>query len=137
MYTLDEIITFIKARTGADKVEEADDIEENLGCTGDDFDELITAYAEKFKVDMSSYLWYFHAVEEGSWNSIGSIFFKSLDKRVEHIAVTPIMLLEFADKGTWDVKYPEHNLPKRRYDILINQVVVLIFIIYVVYSCSK
>jgi hypothetical protein len=31
------------------------------------------------------------------------------------------MLLDFANKGKWDITYPDHRLPKKRYDILINQ----------------
>jgi len=75
MYSLEEIITFVEEQTGSEQVKETDDIEEDLGCTGDDFDELMMAYADQFKVDMSSYLWYFHTVEEGSWNSFGGMFF--------------------------------------------------------------
>lgn len=47
------------------------------------------------------------------------------------------MLLDFANKGIWDLKYSKHSLPKSRYDIYINQALVIRFIIYVIYSCSK
>ncbi len=56
MYTLDGIICFVEEKTGANNVRQSDDIYNDLGCVGDDFHELIEAYAEKYTVDMSSYL---------------------------------------------------------------------------------
>lgn len=85
-------------------------------------------------MDISSCLWYFHCGEEGSWNNIGGTFFKSPDERVKHIAVTPDMLSEFAKIGKWNIDYPDHKLPKRRYDILINQLLILAFIIFLIYK---
>ena len=111
-------------------MKENDDICKDLGCGGDDFQELIEEYARKFKVDRSAYLWYLHAGEEGRWNSIGSLFFKPPYKKVEHIPVTPQLLLEFANAGKWGMNYPEHRLSKRRYDMLMNQLVVGLLIIY-------
>lgn len=130
MYTLDGIICFVEEKTGANNVRQSDDIYNDLGCVGDDFHELIEAYAEKYTVDMSSYLQYFHADEEGGWNSIGGIFIKAPYKRVKRIPVTPLLLLDFAHKRKWTIDYPEHNLPIRRYDILSNQFLVIILITY-------
>lgn len=76
---------------------------------------------------MDSYLWYFHTRGEG-WN-IGSIFFKPPNKRVEQITITPSMLTKFAESGVWDVDYPNHSVPKRRYDLIINQVIVIIIVL--------
>jgi hypothetical protein len=132
MVELAEIVAFIKDQTGCDKVAENSDITEDLGVYGDDFDELIVNFSKKFNVDISSCLWYFHCCEEG--NSIGGAFFKSPDKRVKHIPVTPLMLFEFAQKGKWDIQYPDHKLPKRRYDILINQVLIVGFVIFLIYK---
>jgi hypothetical protein len=40
--------------------------------------------------------------------------------------VTPKILFDFFQKGKWDLEYPEHSIPKKRYDILINQIVLFI-----------
>ncbi len=134
MVEISEIIKFLEDKTGTDHVSEHCDITIDLGVDGDDFDELIMEFGRKYKVDISSCIWYFHCGEEGSWNSVGRTFFKSLDERVKHISVTPAMLSEFAKTGKWSIEYPAHKLPKSRYDILINQVLVLAFVIYLIYK---
>ncbi|MBK7307659.1 MAG: DUF1493 family protein [Chitinophagaceae bacterium] len=130
-----EIIEFLKDRTGTDVVTENSDIANDLGVDGDDYDELISEFSKKYSVDISSFLWYFHCSEEGSWNSIGGSFFKSPDKRVTHIPVTPIMLAEFTKVGKWNLQYPEHSVPKRRYDIVIYQFLILAIIVFIFYKC--
>src|SRR5690606_6725679 len=114
---------FLKERTGADNVLENSDIANDLGVDGDDYDELVYEFSKKYNVDVSSCLWYFHWSEEGSWNSIGGSVFRPPDKRVEHIPVTPLMLSEFSKAGKWNIEYPYHELPKRRYDSIINQII--------------
>lgn len=137
MYELEEIRNFIADKTGADlpEVTEDCDIHDDLGCTGDDFDELMQAYSSTYNVDMSTYLWYFHTDEEGQ--NIGTTFFKSPRERITHIPVTPRLLLDFANKGFWDVHYPEHKLPKRRYDIIITQVLIALLVVYLIYRCTR
>lgn len=132
-----EIIEFLKVQTGADDITEYSDIVNDMGADGDDYDELVYEFSNKYNVDISSYLWYFHCSEEGSWNSIGGSFFKSPDNRVEHISVTPMMLADFTKVGKWDLQYPEHSLPKRRYDIMINQFLIFAFIVFILYRCTS
>lgn len=136
MIELAEIVKFLKDQTGCDKIFENSDVTEDLGVDGDDFDDLVVTFSKKFNVDISSCLWYFHCGEEGNWNSIGGAFFESPDRRVKHIPVTPLMLLEFAQKGKWDIQYPDHKLPKRRYDILINQALIVGFVVFLIYKCT-
>lgn len=135
MYSQRQIDDFIKEKIGINELRESDDLLNDKGVCGDDFHELIDEYSTTFNVDMSCYLWYFHADEEG-WN-IGGFFFKPPYERVTHISVTPAMLLYCANKGYWDIQYPPHKLPKRRWDIFINQVMVIIFISLIIYSCLK
>ena len=128
MPTTNEIIDFVKETTGWDNITKDTDIFDN-GIVGDDFHELIEKFAEKYSVDMTNYLWYFHADEEGwSW-SFGKLFFAPPYKRVQRIAVTPSLLTEFANKGKWDIEYPKHNIPEKRYDLLINKFVFPIMIV--------
>jgi hypothetical protein len=69
-------------------------------------------------VDLSTYLWYFHTGEEGI--GIGALFSRPPNARVQEIPITLAMLLEFANRGRWEVSYPEHELPARRVDLLVN-----------------
>lgn len=129
MPDINEIITFLEKTIGLDDIHQDSDIVADLGCYGDDFHELMDAYAAKFNVDMSQYLWYFHTKEEGDGNSLGGFFFKPPYERVTRIAVTPKVLLNFAETGLWHIDYPEHHLPKRRYDFLINKFILILFLI--------
>lgn len=96
----------------------------DLGIAGDDFHEFMEEYAQAFNVDMSGYLWYFHADEEGV-GFLGGIFCPPPYKRVGHIPVTPAVLKRCAESGVWDIEYPEHVLPRQRYDVVINKIIVL------------
>jgi len=139
-YTMESIKCFIIEKTGCDyeEVTANCDIIYDLGCYGDDLSELIYQYKEKYNVNLENYLWYFHTEEEGHLNlSIGRAFFKPPYERVKHIPLTPALLLDSANEGKWLVAYPEHSLPRRRYDIVINQVVILVFIIFFIFKCAK
>ena len=137
MYSQEEINNFIKEKAGIYELKPNDDLFNDQGVCGDDFHELIDEYAKTFKVDMAGYLWYFHTDEEGSWNSIGGAFFKPPNARVTHIPVTPALLLDKANKGIWDIHYPFHELPKKRWDVIINQVLLVVVLAWLLYSCLK
>lgn len=132
----DEIIQFLKAETCEDKITSDTDIFNDCGISGDDSHELIEKYHIKYNIDMSNYLWYFHCDEEGS-SFITGMFFKPPYKRVTRIPVTPKMLTEFANSKKWKIDYPEHNLPKKRYDLLINQIVFSIILIWLIFSLIR
>jgi hypothetical protein len=136
MPTATEIIEFVKKSTGSENITSDTDIFAN-GTVGDDFHELIDSYAKTYSVNMTNYLWYFHADEEGGWNSIGGLFITPPYKKVKRISVTPALLTDFATKGKWDIKYPHHKVPKRRYDILINQIVFAGVIIWLIIIAFK
>lgn len=138
-FHLSDIVSFVMTKTGCaeDEIRPDSDIDVDLGCTGDDFHELIEEYSSKFGVDIKSYLWYFHTTEEGHVTSLGRALYKSPYELVVHIAVTPTILLDSANCGTWIIEYPEHVLPHRRNDILLNHILILIFIVLVIYKCSQ
>ena len=133
MYNQEQIDKLIKEKSGLDKFNPNDDLFFDLRISGDDFHELMEEFATTFKVDMSNYLWYFHTNEEGQ--NIGGVFFKPPYNRVNHIPVTPAMLLDFANAGHWQIQYPEHQLPKYRWDMVISYVVFAIFLGFLLYSC--
>jgi len=93
---------------------------QELGVWGDDWHELLGAYAQRFNVDMSGYLWYFHTRDEGV-GSIGGLFFPPPHRRVTQIPVTIGMLKDFARSGAWGIEYPKHRIPTKRYDVLVNR----------------
>jgi hypothetical protein len=134
MIKIDEILGFIKEQIGIEYLESDSDIFK-LGVVGDDFDELIGKFSERFKIKMDNYLWYFHADEEGQ--SIGGLFFRPPNKRVSRIPITPLKLLEIANVGYWNIDYPKHQLPKRRFDIMINWIFVIGFISFLAFMIIR
>lgn len=139
MFQIVEILKYVANHTGwADgEIHENSDIVTDLGCDGDDFGELIGKFSKDYNVDISTYRWYFHHTEEGSRNSIGGSIFRPPDKRVKRIPVTPGMLLEFARSGKWDILYPDNKVPQRRYDIIVNQLLVAVFLSILIYKCAS
>jgi hypothetical protein len=133
MVTTNEIIGFLKECLGCDDIEPESDIFAG-GTTGDDFHDMIEEFSEKYSVDVSGYLWYFHADEEGF--NLGGFFIAPPDERVERIPVTPSMLAKFANLGKWDIQYPEHTIPETRYDLYLSVALfplmplILIFILW-------
>jgi hypothetical protein len=122
-----EVLQFIEQKTGVRANPDSDLFE--LGIAGDDFHELIEAYAQQFGVSIEPYLWYFHADEEGI--NFGALFFRPPYCRVKRIPITPLMLVDFAQKGTWDVQYPPHTIPKTRIDLLISTCFVALMALFV------
>lgn len=127
MYTIEQIIAFVEQQVGVGNIQPDDDLYKKQHVSGDDWYELIEAYAKEFNVDCSNLLWYFHNCEEGL-NFPGNLFFKSPDEMVEYIPITPAMLLDFANKGKWDITYPPHEIPKMRKDTMTNWIVISILI---------
>ena len=123
MITIEEIVDFTKKELKEKDIFPDTDIF-SLGIYGDDMDEFLGSYHKKYNVNFDNYLWYFHNEEEISNNfSIGKIFFKPPYDSVERIPITPEILTKFANTKVWEIDYPEHQLPKYRYDVLIDQII--------------
>lgn len=133
-----EIITLIIDKVGVRETEITNDIDinEGLGCSGDDFHELMDEFAKKFNVDMSNYLWYFHTEEEG-FNSLGGSFFRPPNERVDHIPVNLRVLMEAVSTGRWPIEYPPHEIPKRRWDLTINGILLIAVLLWMLFSLMK
>ncbi|WP_417266103.1 DUF1493 family protein [Brumimicrobium sp.] len=127
MKWINEIRNFLEDYSGVHADDPDMDIFKDMGIVGDDFHEMIEKYSEQYDVDMSGYLWYFHTDEEGN-NFVGN-FIKPPNDRVKRIPVTPKMLSDFIETKKWQVEYPEHVIPKRRTDLLINQVIVIALLV--------
>jgi hypothetical protein len=139
MPEIDSIYSFLSEQLGVplDKFSETSDIFQEFGVAGDDCSELVEYFSEKFSVDMSSYLWYFHHEEEGVF-SLGGLFFSPPSARVDRIPVTPKFFLESANKGKWCVQYPDHQISENRYDIAINRasIILFAFIVLGIWLCT-
>jgi hypothetical protein len=127
-----EIIDFLVDLSGTRNIDPDSDIFKDIGITGDDFHEMIEKFGKKFSVNMNSYLGYFHADEEGL--NIGGLFFAPPHKRVTRIPITPKILTEFAKIGKWGINYPNHKLPRKRIDLIINNILFGIVIITILIS---
>jgi acyl carrier protein len=105
------------------------DLLNDLDIDGDDFFELEEEFMSKFNVNMDSYRWYFHHGEEGF--NFGSIFAPAPYQQVEHIPVTPRVLLEAAQTKVWPIIYPEHTITSRRKENAINKSIFFLLIGFV------
>jgi hypothetical protein len=123
-----ELSRLLERHTGRKHVPPDDaDLFEVFGIEGDDAFEFMEGFAAEFGVDMSDYRWYFHHSEEGQ--NFGGVFFRPLDRRVQRIPITVHVLLEAIKTKQWPVRYPEHVLPRVRWDIRFNQLLVLLFLL--------
>lgn len=97
------------------------------GIVGDDAWGFMDAFAAHFGVNGDGYRWYFHHDEEGT--NFGALFFKPPYRRVDRMAITPDILVEAIESGQWPLHYPPHELPSVRWDIRVNQALVVIAVI--------
>jgi len=132
--TIEDIFSFLKTYA-CSNLHADTDLVADCGITGDDWDELIFDFSEKFSVDLSGYIWYFHAEDEAAFNNPGGWFFKPPYKRVHRIPVTPNLLLHVANTKTWDVRYPPHKLPRYRWDVVITTVICFTLLFFSIRSC--
>ncbi len=132
-----DIIEFIEKEYWKSNLQSDSDIFKTLEIIGDDCNEIMMKYHETYNVNMDTFLWYFHYKDEASINSIGSLIYKTPDKLVKRIPLTPKMLTEFANTKIWNIEYPEHKLPKYRYDLITTNVILVFFISILIYKCTK
>ena len=137
-YSIADIQQFISTQLGCDLALVTDDadIVYDLGCVDFALDEFIAAYRSKFGVNMEDYRWYFHTnVVSGDTSTLGKILFKPLPNAVKHIPITAKTLWESASVGKWVIWYPEHTVPRRRFDTYFQASMVFIFIVSILYTC--
>jgi hypothetical protein len=112
--TLAEIIAFVRNETDYPSyLDEHTSLQDKLGVHGDELDDLLLRFAQRFRVDMSGYRWYFHTCEDGLnpfW-----VLIPPPNKRVHQIPITLAVLLKSARGKSWAVEYPPHR-PLTRWD---------------------
>ncbi len=130
MVAIADIYQFIQAELEipAKELSETTDLYGTFKINGDRCENFIQAFAQKFKVDLTDYLWYFHHGEGGL--NIGKWFFKPPYERVDRIPITPALLLRSATKKRWKINYPDHNVVLKRWDMLINKGIVFFVFFY-------
>ena len=137
-YSIADIQHFISTQLGCDlSLVTADaDIVYDLDCVDFSLDEFIAAYRTKFGVNTEDYRWYFHTnVVSGDTSALGKMLFKPSPNSVKHIPITAEILWESANKGKWVIWYPEHTVPRRRFDAYIQASIIFIFIMAMLYTC--
>lgn len=129
---IEQIYNFLIEERGVKRSElsHESDLSNDLGIEGDDFSGLIESFAERYQVNMDSYLWYFHHREDG-WN-LGALFFKPPYEQVKTIGICPQTLLEAAQSKKWPISYPNHQLTEGRPDITFNKVLIFSVFVFVV-----
>lgn len=117
---VDEINALVREHTGTRGVlSEETDLHSDLGLTSLDLDEFLAEFAKRFDVDLSGFLWYFHTEEDGV--SPGRLLFAAPQDRVQKIPLKLALLYQAVELSRWPVDYPEHSLPRRRWDVVVNQ----------------
>lgn len=131
MVAIADIYTFINQELGVSEnlLNEDTDIFEAFDLKADACADFIENFATKFKVNLDGYLWYFHHGEAGL--NIGGFFIKPPYERVERIAITPAILSKAATKKRWKLQYPDHTIPKKRWDMVINKGILFLVFFYI------
>ncbi|MEJ8562801.1 DUF1493 family protein [Yoonia sp. GPGPB17] len=107
----DEIIEFIAAFTAV-KPERlsTDDVFIGNGVEGDDADELIIEFSEKFGVNIDDFLDYFHYVGD---EPPGHRRVFPVDEQKQIIPFQPVTIDTFVQAveiGRWPIVYPQHTV---------------------------
>ena len=119
MTKLNDIYQFIEKETGI-KTNQLHPKSDLFGVYGDDLFDLVESFGNFYAVNVDSFLWYFHSPEEAS--SPFSVIFPPPNKRVSRIPITPELLVECANTKNWTLEYPPHDLPNKRWDIILLNV---------------
>ncbi|GHB59342.1 hypothetical protein GCM10008107_05610 [Psychrosphaera saromensis] len=132
MIVLKDIYLFLEQQLGIDvkALKPDSDLFEDFGVFGDDLFELVEVFAENYSVKVDDFLWYFHSPEEAS--SLFGIIFLPPNKRVARIPITPDMLVQYANQKCWGLEYPAHEIPKRRWDLLLSKLLFIALLIALV-----
>lgn len=129
MSSIEEIYTLLENQCGVKRHQLRMDVDifDELGVEGDDFSELIESFSSTFNVDISNYRWYFHSNDEGT--NLFSFMFRPPNKKVSRIPITPELLLRISKTKSWDISYPNHEVPENRNDISFSWLLLILIIV--------
>jgi acyl carrier protein len=77
------------------------DLERDLGITGDDAGDLMTAYAREFSVDLADFEFLRHFGPEGCLPGFGLYWRVRHGYAIGEVPVTPQFLVDAARQGRW------------------------------------
>ena len=89
---------------------ELDDLLGAFGMEGDDANEFLEAYADRFGVDMSGFRWEFHYVADEPPFRRRVLPVDRDGKVIPFLPVTLRQLTRAAEAGQWQFDYPEHRI---------------------------
>jgi hypothetical protein len=83
----------------------------SAGLDGKAASRFLQVYAVRFRVDLRGYRWWFHHRDHG----VFAMPLVALDREGNEIRIplTAEMLAGFAERGRWDIDYPQHRLGLR------------------------
>lgn len=108
------------------------DLFERFGIEGDDASDFMDDFGVWFGIDGENYRWYFHHREEGT--NFGGLFFAPPYRRVQRIPITPEILIEAVETKKWPLRYPPHQVPTVRWDVRMNQLLIVVLVVLLVLS---
>lgn len=110
MPSFDEVAQLVREQTGySGPLTEATTLQGDLGITGDALWDLLGIWAARFAVDVSGFLWYYHAPGKTSLQ-LGPLRLALPSHGFKQIPITLGMLHQFAERKRWALVYPPHGL---------------------------
>ena len=92
---------------------------------GDDADEFLEAYADRFAVDLSSLIWYIHYNADEPPGIRRVLPIANDGKVIPYIPITLQHLVDAADRGRWEFDYPDHSVRHRRGQMFVALLVLI------------
>ncbi|HEV7352266.1 MAG TPA: hypothetical protein VGN74_03955 [Brevundimonas sp.] len=92
-------------------------------------------FRDRVGIDGENCLWYFHHREEGT--NFGGLFFAPPYRRVQRIPITPDILIKAIERKSWPLEYPPHRVPTVRWDIRMNQLLLVVPVVLLVLWLSQ
>ncbi|WP_299412689.1 DUF1493 family protein [uncultured Sulfitobacter sp.] len=112
----DEIIQMLSEEIGQHFIVEPDeDLFGKLYLSGDDVNEFLEAYALRFNVDMSAFLWYFHYNADEPPQGRRVLPVLSDGRVADYMPISLDHLVDAAQAGRLAYAYPEHSLRLNRF----------------------
>ena len=105
-----------------------------FGMEGDDANEFLEAYADRFGVDMSGFRWEFHYVADEPPFRRRVLPVDVNGEVIPFMPVTLHQLIRAAETGRWRFDYPEHTIRISRFPqyVLVFALVLTLFVLLLV-----
>ena len=132
-----DIVDFAQSFSGRSQgCGDHEDLLATLAFDGDDASAFIEGFAEKYSVDMSAFLWFFHynADEPPNFRRLRPVDREG--KTFEDIPLTPRLLADAANLGHWPLEYPVHKMQASRWPMRLMFVFLATLVLLIVLVAS-